>query len=91
MALFEGDVESVAELGEQAIALFRRHGDERGAALALIPLGWARYFAGDVDAGDDSMRKAVSSSSRRLGFGPGIALGLQGLTYGEAPPADRSR
>ena len=50
LAASQGDFAESAALGQRSLALWRELGDRREVALALEPIGWSSFLAGD-DAG----------------------------------------
>jgi hypothetical protein len=45
----EGDFGAARQFGEQALALFERHGNEHGAATVLLNLAYAAHSTGEVE------------------------------------------
>jgi len=68
LAAAEGDYRAAVQFAEQALALFERHGDERGAAMALVILAETAYSTGDVEQARRCVHEARDRADR-LGDG----------------------
>ena len=78
MGVEQGEFERSISLGEEALALSRKTGDEAGAAAALYNLGYAAMFREELGKARPMLEEAVALR-RKLGDKASLAYALQGL------------
>ncbi len=86
----QGRLAEAIELCEAAVEVARLSGNPHYLFWALFELGWARYYAGDLDAAIAAARRARGSAGgwpaarcRRPAAGPGWLLALAVFELGE--------
>jgi predicted ATPase/class 3 adenylate cyclase len=60
----EGDFGAGGQFAKEALALFERHGDEHGAAIALLTMSWTSDATGDVERARSFVRQARDRADR---------------------------
>jgi predicted ATPase/DNA-binding CsgD family transcriptional regulator len=81
VSMSEGDTDAAIRLCGESIDRFRAHEDLEGLVVALLFLGLARYVAGDVAGGDETLDEAMMLG-RPVGGGAVTAYGLLYRCYG---------
>jgi non-specific serine/threonine protein kinase len=93
VALRRGDSTSARRLSEEALAVYRRVGDERQAASAAILLGMIQVDAGQMDAARARFREGMTVC-REIHDPEGLIFGLLGsgtLAVAERRPEEALR
>ncbi|MGH8910086.1 MAG: BTAD domain-containing putative transcriptional regulator [Egibacteraceae bacterium] len=90
LAVAHADFERATTAGERCLALARRHGDDRYAALALLCLGSAAWLSGDAERGRQLLEETVAHD-RRLGARRHLAISLAQLGGLTAERGDYAR
>jgi len=82
VAWLSADAQTGAQECETALAAFKRAGDLRATATALVNLGACATYSGDPDTARERLEEALATA-RRLGFQEAIAWALHELAIAE--------
>lgn len=60
LAVWQGDYAEGVEPGQESLSIWRELGDRREVALALEPIGWSRWMAGDDRGAHDAFEEQLA-------------------------------
>lgn len=87
LVFVNGDARRAGELFEEALAIFRKEGDDEGINLALASLAIVRTALGEVAAARAAAEEGLAVS-RRIGDGRGEAYALRGIGFAASVEGD---